>query len=357
MASIRDVARKAGVSPTTVSRTFRTPDLLTADTQHRVLDAARQLGYRPRETASDTGQQRRPASRLSPDNSIGFLFFANLPQQLSSPHLFYAPVLAGAQKEAAERGLHLLVHTTDMTESDAPPPLMAVERVVNGMLLVGAVESQIVDKFAQHVPHVVLVDNRDERGIYESVISDGFGGGLAATRYLLERGHRRISFVSARGGVSTFQDRLRGYWCALMEAGIVPDPSLAILTDSSEEDDFPTAVGRWIERQKAGDPPTAVVAANDSIAVHLLRTLRKEGVRVPEDVSIVGFDDLPLATASDPPLTTVHVDREAMGRLAVQRLGVLMSQETPDEKATLPMGQYTLPVRLIVRGSCRDISR
>ncbi|MES2462186.1 MAG: LacI family DNA-binding transcriptional regulator, partial [Armatimonadota bacterium] len=228
MVSIRDVALRAGVSPSTVSRTFRTPDLLTEETQRRVLDAARQVGYRPRvsgsaalaalpDMARASVKRQRHISEAATD-SIGFLFFARGPQDFVTSHTFYAPVLAGAQAEAAACGMNFLLHTVDFTAVDAPLPRMIVERSVGGLLLVGAVDRAIVDKFAVYIPNVVLVDNLDELGAYESVVSDGFGGGVAAARHLIALGHRRIGFVATQRGVPTFQDRQRGYWCGLLEA-------------------------------------------------------------------------------------------------------------------------------------------
>lgn len=356
MASIRDVAQKAGVSPTTVSRTFRSPDLLTEQTRHNVLDAAKQLGYRPRgfDPAKGTISPKRLRHPIdSASDSIGFLFFANIPEQLSNPHLFYAPVLAGAQREAAALGLHLLVHTTDLNSPNDPPPLMTVERAVSGLLLVGAVERDVVERFRADIDHVVLVDNRDDTGTYESVASDGFSGGLAAVRHLIDLGHRRIGFVTARQGATTFQDRLRGYWCSLLEAGITPDMSLLFQPPVGEREDsgLRQVTDRLLNRLRQPDPPTAILAANDSYAARLQRVLQREGYRIPEDISLVGFDDSLPAMESEPPLTTVRVDREAMGRFAVRRLQAQLHPDSVDRQFVLPRAQHRLPVSLIVRES------
>lgn len=352
MVNIRDVAQKAGVSPSTAARTFREPDLLTEQTQRRVLDAARQVGYLPRVqniTRASTKNKRAVSETVT--DSIGFLFFARGPKDFVTSHTFYAPVLGGAQAEAAACGMNFLLHTVDFTAVDAPLPRMIVERTVGGLLLVGAVNRAIVEKFAVYIPKVVLVDNLDELGSYESVVSDGFGGGLAATRHLIELGHRRIGFVATQRGVPTFQDRQRGYWCGLLEAGIVADPALSLLPQAADDSRWQELGERLVQMLQSENPPTALVAANDSCAAFTTWKLRGAGIRVPTDVSLVGFDDVALATTTDPPLTTVRVDREAMGRVAVRRLATLLKSDAATNEAQLPPGQYKIPVTLIVRES------
>lgn len=358
MPSIRDVALRARVSPSTVSRTFRTPELLTDQMKRRVLDAAKQVGYIPKLPiiAQSSAQRKRHVSETAAD-SIGFLFFARGSQDFVTSHTFYAPVLAGAQAEAAACGMNFLLHTVDFTAVDAPLPRMIVERTVGGILLVGAVNRTIVDKFAVYIPKVVLVDNLDELGAYESVVSDGFGGGLKATRHLIELGHRRIGFIATRRGVPTFQDRQRGYWCGLLEAGIVADPALSILPDVEDENLWNALGQRLVQTLQSKNAPTALVAANDSCAAFVEWKMRGAGMRVPDDVSLVGFDDVPLATTADPPLTTVRVDREAMGRSAVRRLSTLMKSDADGSDVLVPPGQYKLPVTLIVRESSRPLTQ
>jgi DNA-binding LacI/PurR family transcriptional regulator len=329
---------------------------LTEETQRRVLDAAQQVGYLPRvpEVARVSLKRKRHIPEAAAD-SIGFLFFARGPKDFVTSHTFYAPVLAGAQAEASTCGMNFLLHTVDFTAVDAPLPRMIVERAVGGLLLVGAVDRAIVDKFAVYIPKVVLVDNLDELGAYESVVSDGFGGGLTATRHLVALGHKRIGFIATRRGVPTFQDRQRGYWCGLLEAGIAADPSLSILPESEDDNRWQELGNHLIQVLTGDNPPTALVAANDSCAAFAQWKLRGAGIRVPDDVSLVGFDDVALAATTDPPLTTVRVDREAMGRAAVRRLATLLKSSDDETEVLLPPGQYKLPVELIVRESCRPL--
>lgn len=350
MTSIRDVAKKAGVSPTTVSRTFRTPDLLTQQTQHRVLDAARQLGYLPRPIRLHTPKRKRSA-RL-PAGAIGFQFIANYPKEELISNTFYAPMLAGAQAEANALGLHLLIHTTDQQTLSQKLPRMVEERAIEGMLLVGMASHTDMDLFAKYVPHIVLVDNHDDRGLFECVLSDGFGGGLAATKYLLDLGHRHILFFQPREGVATFRDRKRGYWSALLEAGIVPDLNLVIEPHTREEEWGDALKARLLNCMTGKNRPTALLAANDDSALFAQRICREKGIRVPDDFSLIGFDDMPFAAHADPLLTTVRVDKEAMGRLAVRRLHARIQAAGDNKGLSLLTVQHTVPVSLIVRESC-----
>ncbi len=354
MASIRDVALKAGVSPTTVSRTFRTPHQLSEMTQRRVLHAAEQLGYKPGPATAFTKRARAAAPRPFAGRAIGFQFFSDSPDVVLASNVFYAPMLAGAQAEATALGLHLLVHTTDAHTFEQELPGMVSEKIITGMLLVGSADRRILDRFAHNVPQIVLVDNSDETGAFDSVISDGFGGARMATRHLLELGHRRICFLMTRKNVTTFQDRLRGYWCALLEAGITPDPALLLEPEGCDEDWGPLGIADRLASQlrMPEDPASAVLAANDDCAFLAQRVVRQAGLRLPEDVSIVGFDDVPLAAHAEPPLTTVRVDKEAMGRLAVRRLWARLAPHEGKGKPFLsPPVQQILPVSLIQRGS------
>jgi LacI family transcriptional regulator len=228
-------------------------------------------------------------------------------------------------------------------------PRMIVEKAVTGMLLVGTADPLILNAFAQHVPKIVLVDNRDATGKYESVVSDGFGGAFAATKFLLELGHRRIAFFLSEPEVSTFRDRLHGYQCALMEAGIPLDPSLLVAEPTLFESEK-----RLAALICSGEKPTALLAANDFHAFHALRICRSLGQCVPQDISLMGFDDSTFSTHTDPALTTSRVETEYMGRLAVRRLVAQMNAEGNITSAAPPVCNV-VPVSLVVRQSCRAL--
>ena len=345
MPSITDVAKIAGVSTATVSRTFNTPRLINEQTQRRVLDAARQLNYEPRRARLAAVSGKSFTSSLG---YIGFQFFAATPSDSLLSNTFYASVLAGVQAEAAAFKLHLLLHTTDRHSLSQEIPKMILQRAVAGILLVGTTDPAILATFAQHVQNIVLIDNRDETNAYESVVSNGFGGAYDAACYLLELGHRRIGFFLGEPSVPTFQDRLHGYQCALLNAGIMPDPSLVISGASSE--DREANLGSLLCSSQA---PTALIAANDDYAFVTMRVCRQVFRRIPEDISLIGFDDVPRSREAYPALTTVRVDKEYMGRLAVRRLHARLCTENTAQSEPSICNQ--IPVCLVVRQSCRAV--
>ncbi len=340
------VAKEAGVSPATVSRSFSDDSLMNTATRQRVLEVARRLDYRPPRER----QRQRSAQALRTNahagKAIGFQFFAPSRSATVQGDAFYAPMLAGAQAEAQESGVHLLLHTTSRHQMSVELPRMVTEQAVAGLLLVGTADREILTAFLEHVPQIVLVDNRDATGRHDCVLSDGVRGALTATRYLLELGHRRIAFVQSDPETETFQDRLMGYLSAHYMASVPVDPSL--IASAKKREELPALLQALLTRS---DRPTALMAANDPHAYLAMQVSWNLGVSVPGDLSVVGFDDDKFSPLSYPPLTTVHVDTEYIGRLAIRRLQARllesMTRSAPDPPLTIEV-----PVSLVVRGSC-----
>ncbi len=352
MSSIHEVAKQAGVSTATVSRTFNTPGLLNAQTHQRVLEVAHRLDYRPnRGRARKSGGQPAAGKTTGTQEAfIGFQFFAQTPTDLLQSNAFYAPILAGAQSEAASTNLHLMLHTTDRHQMTQGLPKMVSEQAIAGMLLVGTADPEILTAFLEHVPQIVLVDNRDATGKHDCIVSDGLGGILEATRYLFELGHQRLGFLLDDMQVVTFQDRLRGFVCAHFERGLSVQPSQII--SSGPEDDIRVRIREFL---LSPDRPTALVVANDMLALEVMQACRELGVRIPEELSLVGFDDIEFSAQFWPPLTTVRVNKDLMGRLAVSRLQMRLQAEDNSLEAIPPI-TLEVPVSLIERQSCRRLS-
>lgn len=352
MSSIHEVAKQAGVSTATVSRTFSTPGLLNAQTHQRVLEVARRLDYTPNRgrTRKTGGQAVAGKASVAQEAFIGFQFFAQTPTDFLQSNAFYAPILAGAQAEAASTNLHLLLHTTDRHQMTQGLPKMVREQAIAGMLLVGTADPEILTAFLEHVPQIVLVDNRDATGKHDCIVSDGLGGSLEATRYLFGLGHKKIAFLLDDLQVVTFQDRLRGFVCAHFERGLSVTPSQIISSGPGED-----TQARIREFLLSPDRPTALVAANDMLALEVIQACRELGVRIPEELSLVGFDDIEFSAQFWPPLTTVRVNKDLMGRLAVSRLRMRLQAEDNSLEAIPPI-TLEVPVSLIERQSCRRVS-
>ncbi|MBC8141608.1 MAG: LacI family DNA-binding transcriptional regulator [Armatimonadetes bacterium] len=356
MSSIREVAKHAGVSPATVSRAFASPDLINEQTKRRVLDSARTLEYRPPQNRSIAGakvrQKRNEKNGSFLPDTMGFQFFAatDSPGDTIATNNFYAPVLSGAQAQASELGVNLLVSTTTRNRFLAEAPRMIRERAIEGMLLVGRADTEVLGKFAQNVSEIILVDYYDKDNGFEGIISDSFGGAYEITRYLVELGHRRIGFFLGGAMMGTFHLRENGYVCALFESGITPNRDLVIGATDNEE----IATAELYTLLRSPDRPTAIVAANDTNAIAALKMCRELRLRVPEDISIAGFDDVESASHTDPPLTTVRVNKESMGRYAVRSLWDRLKRRelaSGSEAETSPMC-HLLPVLPVIRQSC-----
>lgn len=351
MNSIREVAKQAGVSTATVSRAFNTPELISADTHKRVLEAADRLDYRPLRARGRRTETALTLPAKAAPAFIGFQFFGANSADLPQANAFYAPLLAAAQVEAATRGLHLLVHATDRHQLAQALPKMIRDQTVAGMLLVGTADPEILSVFLERVPQIVLVDHRDPTRRHDCIVSDGLGGAMAATGYLFELGHERVAFLRDNPAPVSFQDRLRGFLCAHFEAGRALDPRFVV--DAAGEDDIPRALGELLALP---DRPTALLAANDRQALAVMSACRTLGLSIPEDLSLIGFDDIQFSAQTWPPLTTVHIPKAHLGRLAVARLQERLL--APDNSLeALPPVTLEVPVSLVVRQSCREITR
>ena len=349
MPTIHEVAKAAGVSPSTVSRSFTDSNLLTEETRARVLGAARRLNYQPRRArvspSSETEPITLPRDTRLGSQAIGFHFFAPSETAAIQTDAFYAPMLAGARVEAQSRSLDVRVYTTTRHHIPDDMTRLLREQSLAGLLLVGTADAPIFAHFAENpLPRIVLLDNRDplHSSGYDCVLSDGVGGAKDATRYLLSLGHRRITFVMSEPETATFQDRLAGYLGAMFHAGLGDETRVVA---AQTENEFTEAVTGLLT-QSTATRPTAIFAANDPHAYRVLQICHTLGLQIPRDVSVMGFDGDQFSGLSAPALTTMQVDAAAMGRLAVRQL----LREQP--AAAEPPITMEVPVSLVVRHSC-----
>jgi len=324
--TIKDVAERAGVAPSTVSRALNNRGRVSPETRERVLRAARELGYRPAMAGRGLA--------LGRTENLGFITHHRHPLR---PGYFYGEVLAGVDREARERGFHV-IFSADVSEN---LPAMVKEQRVDGLILAGCdiPRDLIVALKARGVP-LVLVDNHLDE--VDSIITDNVGGAREAVTHLIRLGHRRIGFICEWFGDLSFAERFEGYKLALREHGLPFDESLTAEGPPRQPKSGYVAMRKLLERTI----PSAVFAANDATAAEAIRAIKERGLKVPEDIALVGFDDGSLAAHTEPPLTTVRVFREKMGSIAVKRLLELI--EDPDQ----PPVQIKLATQLIVRGSC-----
>lgn len=306
--TMEDVARQSGVSLATVSLVIRGRPGINNETRQRVLEAARALGYQKRSPAD--GHAARTAQ------TVGVLIKGRADDApLANP--FYAPLLAGIEAACRKARLNLLFATIPVNLDNHPTevPRLLEEGDVDGIMLVGAFVDETVTRLVERraLP-LVLVDAYTE-ACYDIVGADNFRGAYQAVAYLLDHGHRRIGLVGTQpDAYPSLRERRRGYIQALEDYGVAERYFGDCRIASDEELD---AAVRLLRRQP---DITAIFCGNDHVAVRVYEAAQMLGRRIPDDLSIVGFDNVDLALYLAPPLTTMHIDTPSLGALAVEAL-------------------------------------
>lgn len=327
MSTLSDVAAAAGVSRTTVSRYLSGSITLPQTTRDRIDSAILALDYRPNLLAKRLSTGRAEAIGL-------------VTPEIDNP--FFARLAAAVEAEADKHGYAVNLSST---QGDPAREMAAIRRMrdghVDGMVLITGRPDD--GRLARHLVQddkVVLLDE-DVPGVgLCRVFARNEQGAYLATRHLIEAGHRHIAFLGGPPGLMSVRERWDGFARAMGEAG------LSIAPEDVHLRDYSRAFGEEAARRiLARSPrPTAIFASSDYLAIGVLTAFHKAGVRVPEDISLVGFDDMPFADLLNPPLTTIRQPVARMGRIAFQLLLALMTGQ--------PAAPLTrLPVELITRGS------
>jgi DNA-binding LacI/PurR family transcriptional regulator len=320
--TVRDLARAAGCSIGTVSRALKNQPGLAEPTRARILSAARELGY-------DFGRLRMGAIRR-----VAFLLHRQHNTLSSSP--FYSPVLQGAEEACRRAGAALSFHVVNPGEPVAD--LLRAQQP-DAILCAGYFEPELVAVLRDSGKPLALVDMH-MHGV-ASVNPDHHLGGYLATRHLIRTGRRRIAMIAGPLGHYSLHQRARGYRKALFDARMLADPELEAHVPG--HGDPLEAVRQATLRLLASRPrPDALFCYNDSAALAAMQACLDAGLKVPADIAIVGFDDISGAAQAIPPLSSIAIDKEALGAAGIALLL---------EKQTL---EQTLPVQLIVRESSYD---
>lgn len=334
----RDVARLAGVSPAVVSYVVNGgPRSTSAETRDRVLQAIQELGYYPNAAARGLRIQRT--------QTVGFVDCDYSPLDVYvSP--YSAGILTGLTAALAASDHHLLISPLLIGQDLGP-----LQRILRGGRLDGVVVRLVEDSAAADAllemiaetgtPCICIERPADPRFGFSSVMVDDESGAFEATSYLIDRGHRRIAHLAGDRRYASALARRAGYERALATHGLPADPALVQV-----ESWTPLAVdAALLQLQALAEPPTALFAANDSLAFRAIELSRAAGGRVPGDLAVVGFDDIPLAQEMVPPLTTVQIPLNEVGRRAACHLLDLI------EHTEAPPTTEILPVRVIPRGT------
>jgi DNA-binding LacI/PurR family transcriptional regulator len=262
---------------------------------------------------------------------------------------FYAEIFESLESEISRAGYSLIFSSISAEELWPAPGTprsnpKTLSAKLDGVALVGGVTDELALAYLATCRRVVLVDRTMAHPGMSSIVPDNYGGANAATRYLIDLGHRRFAFLGAAPD-PTEDARFEGFRKALRESEI-PFEQSDFITAGYTAEPARAAVSSYFSGRAADRRPTALVCINDEAAVGALRALREAGLQVPDDVSVVGFDDIALASQIDPPLTTLRINRREMGRLAARAL--LDQIESP----AVPPTKLLLQTELIVRRSC-----
>jgi DNA-binding LacI/PurR family transcriptional regulator len=327
--TVRDLARATGCSIGTISRALKNQPGLGESTRARILSTARELGY-------DFGRLRLGAIRR-----IAFLLHRQHNTLSSSP--FYSPVLQGAEQACRRAGVTLSFYVVNPAE---PVADLVRAQQPDAILCAGYFEPELVAVLRDSGKPLVLVDMHLPG--FSSVNPDHHLGGYLATRHLIRTGRRRIAMISGSLAHYSIHQRARGYRKALFEARMLADPELEAQVPAGAD---PAEGARAAtQRLLALVPrPDALFCYNDSAALAAMQACLDAGLKVPADIAIVGFDDISGAAQAIPPLSSIAIDKEALGAAGVALL--LDKQTAPNME---PMREHTLPVQLIVRESSYD---
>ncbi len=328
--TIIDVAAKAGVSFGTVSRVINNDVHVKQETRERVMEAMQQLGFVVnRQARSLAGGKSDSIGVLVPDLGTGYI----------------GEIIRGIDAELSLTDLDLILYTTHRTASkEANYVANLAKGMVDGLLLVlPRSPANFIGTLTQRSFPFVLIDHQGTGQDCPAVGATNWQGAYNATEYLIKLGHKRIGFITGSMDLGCAVDRLEGYRSALRTYHLPDVPELIYEGTFFQPDGYAGASAML----DLPVPPTAIFASNDVMAMGVMDAVRNRGLRVPADVSIIGFDDIPQASLVRPALTTVSQPLEKMGRVATQMLLDLLRH--PEKEAE----RIELPTELVVRDSCQ----
>jgi len=334
--TIKDVAKKAGVSIATVSLVIHNNNRISYKTRKKVQKIIKELNYHPTHSA------RGLVSRTS--GNIGFILTDD---HFSRSEPFYTKIFLGTEFQAREKEYYILLTTIHSTNGSKDKiPRFVLERNVDGIIIAGKIPQDFLDKLSNFNLPLVFVDYLPKQNQFPAVMIDNIEGGYRATEHLINCGHKKIAFIAGDINHPSISERFQGYKNAL-ETSRLPYDSQRLVIDEihpSRENGF-SATEKLLNRS---NDFSAIFACNDAMAIGALQCLKDHHIMVPGDISIIGFDDVESDFSIDPPLTTIAVPKEDMGIEAVKLLLELISK-----KPSIPR-KVIMPVNLVVRKSTCD---
>lgn len=342
---LKDIAEATGVSISTVSRILSRDSSrkLSGETTKRVLSKARELGYGADLPAR---MQILEAEGLRRTYSIGCVLTSDH-ESFVSP--FFSTLLAGIQNELTRTGSHLKYQFFVLNFMDPSFPQFLQSTHLDCGIMLGRTSLENIELIKAWIPNLVYAGVNSIGMGFDEVICDGYAGSRLAVKHLIDLGHREIGYLgSTQKKYQVFNEhRYQGYRDALSAAGMEPDEELVVDTPLTSADGYDSMLA-LIDKGKV---PTAVFCGNDTVALGVMRALTERGYSIPDDVSLVGFDDIDMASYVKPALTTIAVPTKELGRIAVK---IMLDKLESGREYPLTVN---LPFRLVERESCRALRR
>ena len=327
--TIIDVAKKSGYSKATVSRAYTEPNCVSEKAKLKIYAAAKSLNYTPNAIARAMVRQRT--------ENIAFIIHEKQSPAVLNP--FYSPILEAVMQESARRNYSVFVITNQ--DVQLPNGELYIKKQMDGVIFVGEASPKMIGSLLEQKIPVVLLNNYLDMEDLLCITTSHYEGAVSAVNHLCGRGHRRIGLLAGRFSPQVNEARYRGYFDCLSRHGLVPDPRTIQDIDPALE------AGEQAMRTllQLENRPTAVFCTNDTVAAGAMKAVIRAGLRIPEDMAIVGFDDSTVSRIVEPELTTVRIDMDRMGQLAAEKLFDLIEGTPPAEK------RIEIPTELIVRKS------
>jgi DNA-binding LacI/PurR family transcriptional regulator len=335
--TLKHIAEHTGLSIMTVSRVVRGRPDVSAASRRKVLTAVRRLGYIPNPAA------QLLASRTAPGEPGGRIVGTIFSREVVTSHSYFAGIIQGIAEEARRFDCHLLFGY-GLGDSSGPPdyPKMIREMMTRWIILVGKVPPRFVRQLRGNGFSLVLVDMRPPARDMDAVVCEDALGAYTATRHLIKLGHRRIALIRGPARHPFSQALTSGYRRALHESGIPWREDLVLDAPLNPQGGYDAAE---VLLKRPGQ--LTAIFSNDDLAIGALRAIHDRDLRVPDDIALVGFDDIEYAAHTTPPLTTVAVPKEEMGRLAVRQAIAQMEQGEQHVFSTTVVSHT-----LVIRSSC-----
>ena len=334
MITIKEIAKLANVAQSTVSKALNDRADVSPETKRKVVEIAKQYNFVP--NAFGKGLKSRTTENIG-------VIFGRESQPLSG-NPFYSRVLEGIEAELAMNNYNLVLQLIPESQQDMLPKMVR-QRQVDGLILAGIFQEQFIQNVLSNNINIVLIDPKIIIDNCSQILIDNEYGAFTATQYLIQKGHQQIGFISGDLERLSFKQRFDGFKKALKYNDIAVEKNL-IMTGGLEK-----GYEHVKSLLKLENRPTAIFAANDINAIHGYKAIQEKNFKIPDDISIIGFDDIDLAKYSTPSLTTVRVYKEELGSIGVRTLLQMINGENKTPITTI------VPTRLIERESVKGLEK